>query len=177
MGLDEIKVVHFSGDRSLAEWCLGGYIDQISFEDFVSNTIIERMLILLRRDVAIGKGSKRHENVVAERLKDVTHRLAAEWKQQLDSLLTSNSKLREAITQSLNQQQGPVRASRRSVVRQSASSRISLKPRVRKRQQRGKRPRFGRGGYPIGSWVCRKCGNVNYSNRIVCNSTSCSSRR
>ena len=29
MGLDEIKVVHFSGGRSLAEWCLGGYIDQI----------------------------------------------------------------------------------------------------------------------------------------------------
>ena len=62
------------------------------------NSIIERMIILLRRDVAIGKGSKRHEHVVAERLKDVTHRLAAEWKQQLDSLLTSNSKLREAIT-------------------------------------------------------------------------------
>ena len=54
-GLDEIKVVHFSGDRSLAEWCLGGYIDQISFEDFVSNTIIERMLILWRRDDVIGK--------------------------------------------------------------------------------------------------------------------------
>ena len=55
MGLDEIKVVHFSGGRSLAEWCLGGYIDQISFEDFVSNTIIERMLILWRRDDVIGK--------------------------------------------------------------------------------------------------------------------------
>ena len=90
MGLDEIKVVHFSGDRSLAEWCFGGNPGNTSFEDFVSNTILKKMLNTLRRDVAIGNGSKRHENVVAERLKDVTHRLAAEWKQQLDSLLTSN---------------------------------------------------------------------------------------
>ena len=177
MGLDEIKVVHFSGDRSLAEWCLGGYIDQTSFEEFVSNSIIEKMLILLRRDVAIGKGSKRHENVVAERLKDVTHRLAAEWKQQLDALLTSNSKLREAIKESCNQQQGPAQAGRRSAVGRSASSRISLKPRIPKTHQRAKRPRLGRGGYPPGSWLCEKCGNVNYPNRIVCNLTSCPSRR
>ena len=143
----------------------------------MSNSIIERMLILLRRDVAIGKGSKRHEHVVAERLKDVTHRLAAEWKLQLDALLTSNSQLREAIKESLNQQQGSVQAGRRRVVGRSASSRISLKPRVPKRQQRAKRPRLGRGGYPLGSWVCRKCRNVNYPNRIFCNLTSCSSRR
>ena len=55
MGLDEIKVVHFSGDRSLAEWCFGGSSGNTSFEDFVSNTIIERMLILWRRDDVIGK--------------------------------------------------------------------------------------------------------------------------
>ena len=55
MGLDEIKVVHFSGDRSLAEWCFGGNLGNTSFEDFVSNTIIERMLILWRRDDVIGK--------------------------------------------------------------------------------------------------------------------------
>ena len=149
MGLDEIKDVHFSGGRSLVEWCLGGYIDQIWFEDFVSNTIIERMLILCHWQMIQAAWE------CCCRAPAGCYPPLGVWMEAASRCAFDiNSKLREAITESLNQQQGPVCSSRPSVVWQSASSRISQKPRVRKRQQMGKRPRFGRGRYPLGSWVC-----------------------
>ena len=86
MGLDEIKDVHFSGGLSLVEWCLGGYIDQIWFEDFVSNTIIGRMLILCRWQM-IQAAWECCCRVPA----GCFHRLASEWKQHLDALLTLSS--------------------------------------------------------------------------------------
>ena len=177
MDFDEIKVVHFSGERSLAEWCLGGYVNHTSFEDFVNDIILEDMLILLRNDISICKSSKRLEGVVAERLRDVTCRAAAEWKQQLDSLLRSNSRLRDAIKKTLNQEQGPELAGRRRTLGRSATCRETSVPRVPKTRFGSKPPRLSQGKYPFGCWWCGECGNVNYPRRVVCNWTSCQSRK
>ena len=177
MGLDEIKVVHFSGERSLAEWCLGGYSSQTSFEDFVNDFIVEKMLILMRKDILIGKGSEQRQSVVAERLKDVSCRAAAEWKQQLDSLLTSNSSLRDAIKKSVNQKQGAQLAGRQSKLGRSANCCETSAPRVPKTRFGSKRPRLSQGEFPFGSWLCGECGNMNYRGRDVCNLSRCQARR
>ena len=178
MGFDEIKVVHFSGERSPAEWCLGGYINQMpTFEDFVRNVLLEKMLMLLRKDISSGKGSQRDEGVVAERLKDLTCRAAVEWKEQLDSLLNSTPSLVDAIKMSLKKGPGPELARRRRSLGMLGTCRQTWTRRALKTRFGSKRSRLFAGQYPSGSWLCNECGNVNYPNRAVCNLNGCKSRR
>ena len=181
MGFDEIKVVHFSGERSPAEWCFEGYINQMStFEDFVSGILLEKMLTVLRKDISVGKGSKRHQSVVAERLKDVTFRAAEEWKEQLDELLKTNAKLCETIKTLSKKEQGPELARRRSRPGRLGSSHETSAQWAPTRRSGTKRPRPSadvQGEFPAGSWWCKDCRNVNYPYREVCNWNTCKSRR
>ena len=146
-------------------------------EDFFCKVLLENTLMLLRKDISIGKGSQRHEGVVAERLKDVTCRAAVEWKEQLDSLLNSNPSLFDAIKMSLKKGPGPELARRRRSLGTLGTCRQTRTRRALKTRFGSKRSRLFAGEYPSGSWLCKECGNVNYPNRVVCNLNSCKSRR
>ena len=135
------------------------------------------MLMLLRKDISSGKGSQRDEGVVAERLEDVTCRAAVEWKEQLDSLLNSNTSLVDAIKMSLKKGPGPELARRRRTLGTLGTSRQTPTRRALKTRFGSKRSRLCAGQYPSGSWLCNECGNVNYPNRAVCNFNGCKSCR
>eukprot|EP00930_Biecheleria_cincta_P083360 TRINITY_DN72945_c0_g1_i1.p1 TRINITY_DN72945_c0_g1~~TRINITY_DN72945_c0_g1_i1.p1 ORF type:complete len:591 (-),score=122.48 TRINITY_DN72945_c0_g1_i1:496-2112(-) len=189
LDLSNIKVIHFSGKRSPAEWILKGYSKDTNydFDRFVEEVLMKEMMERLERDISVRRSrSERSKLKVSQRMREITKAAALEWKEQLEKLMEESPLLcqvLEACTTGKKQCSQATGGRRQQCKRKRSTSwkyhdqevhtdryNSHILPWVRTDMKQNAE-------IPFGSWICLACENLNYPSRATCSRGSCRARR